>query len=564
MAFPLFLAPQAATGGLSDLVQDPKMDQLDMGDAPRAGMTPRLQAAAMETLDRGAPITTPTDSFTPEGPRPFGVESEVMYPSLQLQNAAGAQAAAGMPRLAEPFSQRMTALARSVGRGAPTLTMPSESTSSEQKGEEKPAPAARWMPSLYDPSRNPWSQEGQQNWKTGVTTEQQAMQEQAELASGQHRQQGDLIGQLADQIQTFDDAKRLAEARRMEEQRGKEQEIGRLIEDVQTSKVDPGRLWGSSNTMAQIGAALAIAVTGFAEGMSGKGGNSALDRLNGLIDKDIDAQKGIIDNKKAALMGKRTLLGEMRQRFGDERQAEMATRIAMREYAGMRAQQLAEASGSEMVMAQAKALQGQMQQKNALETRQLIDLPNFVPAHMVGVVPAQKSAGDTYVPYFGGNARSKEDAEKLRTSTASGSYVLSELGKIRQRAEKIGAVERGVNKVYETQDVEDLKNAADALAQPIVQMMGGGAAAEAEAARSVKNILGSLRVGRNASEVVAQEEARIRNFLDQQGRQYGLRGAQEGYAVDQRGQLTPTSQYTGQTMAPRSAVPKSFNAAGKK
>lgn len=404
----------------------------------------------------------------------------------------------------------------------------------------------RFVPAHYDASRNPWTQAGQAEWRAGKKQEAEALQTQAEIASGDALRRGDQIGQLADQIQTFDDAKKLAEARRMEEQRAKELEIGALVNDVQTSKIDPGRLMASASTGAQIGAALALAISGFAEGFTGKGGNKSLETLEGLIQKDIDAQKGLIDNKKAALMGKRALLGDMRQRFGDERQAEMATRIAMREYAGMRAQQLAEASGSEMVMAQAAQLQGQLQQKNALETRQLIDIPMFVPGQMVGGAGAPVASPDEqkrYVPAAGGYARTDAEGAKLRDTSAA-------VANVRALVNEAVALRNNPKAFFPGGDANARLEAIRGQLTLQVKTMGQlGALSEGDMG-IIQSIAGdptSWKPGTSAKLEYMAETAE--KGLQRTFQQQGIQKVETGYKATPTG-LKPTAAYTGQETRP--------------
>lgn len=102
-------------------------------------------------------------------------------------------------------------------------------------------------------------------------------------------------------------------------------------------KVDPGRFWGSRSTGQKVLAGIAVALSGFGNGLMGRGGNDALSLIQKQIDDDIDAQKANIagerERKRDTLQGASTMLGQLRAKFGDERAAESAFRAMALEQA---------------------------------------------------------------------------------------------------------------------------------------------------------------------------------------------------------------------------------------
>ncbi len=107
-------------------------------------------------------------------------------------------------------------------------------------------------------------------------------------------------------------------------------EIDQLNNEIANTKLDPGRWWKNRGAGRSILALIGLGLGAFAEGYSGgKLKNRAAEMIERAIDRDIDAQKSDMWNKRAALKGKQTLYGMARQRFGDDRQAEMFARSQM-------------------------------------------------------------------------------------------------------------------------------------------------------------------------------------------------------------------------------------------
>lgn len=107
-------------------------------------------------------------------------------------------------------------------------------------------------------------------------------------------------------------------------------EIDQLNNEIANTKLDPGRWWKNRGAGRSILALIGLGLGAFAEGYSGgKLKNRAAEMIERAIDRDIDAQKSDMWNKRAGLKGKQTLYGLARQRFGDDKQAEMFARSQM-------------------------------------------------------------------------------------------------------------------------------------------------------------------------------------------------------------------------------------------
>jgi len=63
------------------------------------------------------------------------------------------------------------------------------------------------------------------------------------------------------------------------------------LADMQAQGIDPNRYWQNSGTASKIGAALAIGLGEFGAALGHRGTNTALEIINGAVNRDMDAQK---------------------------------------------------------------------------------------------------------------------------------------------------------------------------------------------------------------------------------------------------------------------------------
>lgn len=97
-------------------------------------------------------------------------------------------------------------------------------------------------------------------------------------------------------------------------------------------KVMPGRLLADMSTGQRVQAGIFMALSAYGAAISGQE-NQALKVINSAIDKDIDAQKFNLENKlkgaRLGIEGSQYLMAQMRQKFGDDVTATLATKDAM-------------------------------------------------------------------------------------------------------------------------------------------------------------------------------------------------------------------------------------------
>jgi len=239
-----------------------------------------------------------------------------------------------------------------------------------------------------------------------------------------------------------------------EEQDKRAQQMRELDNEIASTKIDPSRAWKNKHPAATIMSMIGIALGGFAHGFSGgKIQNTALQMMQKEIDRDIDAQKSDLANRRASLAQKKTLYGMARERFGDE---QMAHQWALKQ---MWAEPARAAKRMSLQLQGQKAQMGaQLIAQQAEEQAQLADLElkklgqraaqQMALAKMRGAAakpkaaPGQqwKKAGkgqeSTYVPWLGGFAADKKtagDLNQLRTSAQHLDGMLAELQQLSKK-----------------------------------------------------------------------------------------------------------------------------------
>jgi hypothetical protein len=133
------------------------------------------------------------------------------------------------------------------------------------------------------------------------------------------------------EIELDDQAREEANRRRYDAAMAKAQAKHDQIEDdartLAATEVDPDRWWESRSTAQTIAGYIAAALGGLTQHLNG-GKNLGLEAINSAIDRDIDAQKANLQNKRAMLGERRGLVSELFQRTGDLNQAAETARLA--------------------------------------------------------------------------------------------------------------------------------------------------------------------------------------------------------------------------------------------
>lgn len=193
-----------------------------------------------------------------------------------------------------------------LGLGAPPAppAMPAAPAMGALPAGAPPAPSAPGAPE-YGQQQLDYFSQMDKNYRD-------ALQKQTGAMQGIYGAQESTYGGLQEELKK-------AHAAYQETRNKVEKSYENLSNELTNAKIDPNRVYENSSTGARIGSVLGILVSGLGAGMSGKE-NLAISQLNKIIDRDIDAQKTDIANK-------RNLLNQYREKLGDTRLAEEASRL---------------------------------------------------------------------------------------------------------------------------------------------------------------------------------------------------------------------------------------------
>jgi len=140
----------------------------------------------------------------------------------------------------------------------------------------------------------------------------------------------------------------------------RQQTIEQAIEDYSSTKIEPGRLWANASTGDKI-----VAGIGLFLGAFGSGGNKAVEVIDRAIQTDIDAQKANLQAKGESIRMQRGVFADMVTRFGDERQAEEASRNIYYKIAESKLRSMAAKFSGPDALAKAERAIGELQTRSA-------------------------------------------------------------------------------------------------------------------------------------------------------------------------------------------------------
>lgn len=127
-----------------------------------------------------------------------------------------------------------------------------------------------------------------------------------------------------------------------------DKEHGELIKAIQDQKLDSNRLWHNMSTGNKVLSAISVALSGIGSGLTGQP-NAAMAVIQKSIDRDIEDQKAELGKKK-------TLLSENLRRYGDLDTANQATMLQLNALTQAKINQFAAKSNNIKAQAAAKQL----------------------------------------------------------------------------------------------------------------------------------------------------------------------------------------------------------------
>lgn len=208
-------------------------------------------------------------------------------------------------------------------------------------------------------------------------------------------------------------------------------------------KVMPGRILADMATGQRVQAGIFMALSAYGAAISGQE-NQALKVINNAIDRDLEAQKFNLENKlkgaRIGIEGSQYLMSQMRQKFGDDESATLASRAAMlamtqqqlnvnaskldRSTAGPKAQAL----NAQLEMQKQQVL-GQLKQSQAqtymLQKVQGSNSKNLSPAEISVMESANKGFRDRWVQGYGEATNGEQAKDFIKYSSEVGPAVKS-------------------------------------------------------------------------------------------------------------------------------------------
>lgn len=232
-------------------------------------------------------------------------------------------------------------------------------------------------------------------------------QQQAKILENQNNQLNAIKADYEQKRQTYD------------------QEISSYQKEIQEGKIDPNRYMNNLSTGGKIATAIGLILGGIGGGMTGKGNNAALDVLNNLINRDIEAQKADMDKTK-------NLMGFSMQKMGNLKDAEAYSRSILLAQTSNELQ--AAAAKSQDPIARARAVQaiGQLEAQKSQLLNQVAARQAIASGQKVDKEQLSEDQRQRYVDTdgFRGLANTKEEGVKFRESIPAYKDTISSLDRL--------------------------------------------------------------------------------------------------------------------------------------
>jgi hypothetical protein len=299
---------------------------------------PRLAA-------EGGEVTPMAVQESPLMSNPFDVYSQPAQPnqSYSEQDIANGVGAGAPPS----GSTQVSTLAAPVDQASPNASAVQQGIQDSPPADDSATPSSAQAPGMRQ-AGNPFAA-GNALQAQGIK---EGVQAKTDLGTQTAKIYGDLAANQAKQDADFKVAHDAANA-----------QTENLYNEILNKKIDPNQFWANKSTPNKIGTAIAIMFGGLGGGLSGKGGNAALDVVNKQIENDINAQKENLGNQ-------RSLLSVNLQKTKDLESAYALTRSQLLAAAGAQVSQAsAQAMGPE-AKAMGDQLLGQLKNQASLQNAQ--------------------------------------------------------------------------------------------------------------------------------------------------------------------------------------------------
>lgn len=209
-----------------------------------------------------------------------------------------------------------------------------------------------------------------------------------------------------------------------------DKEQAQLKQDVMNTKIDPGKVWNNASTGNKVLAGIGVLLSGIGSGLTGQP-NLAMSVINKTIDDDIAAQRSELGKKQS-------LLSDNYRKYGDLRQATLATELQLNAVVQGQVASAAAKTQGPIAQANAQHLMTEYTLKGNDIKRQLAVAQGFAQ-------PSQVASGDV-------------DMNRLKLGVATGAIknedhgkILDELGEYREMKQAQSDIKDAFKKVSDLQ-----------------------------------------------------------------------------------------------------------------
>jgi hypothetical protein len=369
-----------------------------------------------------ASIPSESDSSTPaSGPAPDTSDAAPSTPpsSDSSEQSGVGQYPTGPHAIPMPATQEGSASAPAV-------------KASLEKSSNVPAPSAVVLPANTSVPQNPLGYDiaGSAHKVEGAYN---AMQEadiegKAAKAKQAGAESAYLKESIAKQDQMANESK-LREQNRQKHMTEQSAKLQKLADQYSSSTIDPKHFWADKNAAQKV----SIGIGMFLGGLGG-GPNQAVQLIENAIGRDIDAQKANVDKLGKQVSAQQNVYQNMREQFGDDRQAEAATRLMYLNKVQTQLQQVASQYKGPQIMAQAKEAYGKLE----------IEKQGAMQTWAAAAAQSQQfSSSDEMTRKIAGLPKEQQ------------AKAIEEMGTLQSTKSAIDTVQKSMNAAYSLQNVSD-------------------------------------------------------------------------------------------------------------
>jgi hypothetical protein len=267
-----------------------------------------------------------------------------------------------------------------------------------------------------------------------------------------------------------------AEAQRQARLHEQETQVKAAEDDYKKAEIDK-RSYLERNPASAIAGAIGAAIGGALLARMGQDPSGALRPLENAIERDLSIQKYEIDKKGKNVDAANNIMARMRQIYGDDRAAEIRSRMMLRELAADRIAGIRESNKGQELGVNAEFAEMALRKKNLAE-QQMLDRMTYQPAHIVGGVDQQgagwiKGADRQFVDLGNGkvvrarNADQANDLQKKLEIRRSIGESLIQAVELRKKYEAASITDKPIIRA----ELEALRGG---VLQPIATIKGSG------------------------------------------------------------------------------------------